>query len=126
MFAQWVFGKNQQEKVMTGSNNETLSKTFSKAVPDDISTEKRDKRLVNINILNGLSFSGAVEFLLEEGYCEENVVEKEHEECDKLFLHPYMLYDHNKQIVDEIFHAEHCMKDEDSEFKDYKSLRIRQ
>ncbi|WP_251577851.1 hypothetical protein [Paenibacillus sp. MER TA 81-3] len=82
-------------------------------------------KLVNINILNGLSFFGAVELLLEEGYCEESVIEKEHEEFDKLFLYPYTLYDHNKKIVDEIFRAEYCMKDEDGEFEDYKSFWTR-
>lgn len=45
-FAQWVFGKNQNEKIMTGSYNETLSTTFSKAVRDGISTEKADKNKI--------------------------------------------------------------------------------
>ncbi|UNK16994.1 hypothetical protein MNQ98_21240 [Paenibacillus sp. N3/727] len=81
--------------------------------------------MVNINILKGLSFSGAVEFLLEEGYCEENVIEEENEECDKLFLYPYTLYDNNKKNVDEIFHAEYCMKGKDGEFEDYKSFWTR-
>ncbi|WP_235775411.1 MULTISPECIES: phage terminase large subunit [Paenibacillus] len=43
MFAQWVLGKNRSEKVMTGSYNETLSTTFSKAVRDGINTLKADK-----------------------------------------------------------------------------------
>ncbi|WP_429375085.1 phage terminase large subunit [Paenibacillus sp. DS2015] len=46
MFAQWVFGKNQQEKVMTGSYNETLSTTFSKAVRNGICTEKADDNII--------------------------------------------------------------------------------
>lgn len=40
MFAQWVFGQNPHEKVMTGSYNETLSTNFSKAVRNSISEEK--------------------------------------------------------------------------------------
>lgn len=46
MFAQWVFGQNQQEKVMTGSYNETLSTTFSKAVRNGISTVKADQNVI--------------------------------------------------------------------------------
>nr|WP_217595525.1 phage terminase large subunit [Cohnella sp. GbtcB17] len=42
MFAQWVLGRNRREKVMTGSYNETLSTTFSKAVRDGIGTIKVD------------------------------------------------------------------------------------
>lgn len=43
MFTQWVFGKNKNEKVMTGSYNETLSTVFSKNVRNDIQEEKADK-----------------------------------------------------------------------------------
>ncbi|MCM3041703.1 phage terminase large subunit [Paenibacillus motobuensis] len=46
MFAQWVFGQNPQEKVMTGSYNETLSTTFSKAVRNGISTIKADPEVI--------------------------------------------------------------------------------
>lgn len=42
MFAEWVFGQNLEEKIMTGSYNETLSTTFSKAVRNGISEEKAD------------------------------------------------------------------------------------
>ena len=49
MFAQWVFGQNQEEKIMTGSYNETLSTTFSKAVRNAISEEKADKDKVVYN-----------------------------------------------------------------------------
>lgn len=43
LFAQWVFGQNIHEKIMTGSYNETLSTTFSKAVRNGIQEEKADK-----------------------------------------------------------------------------------
>ncbi|BBI32356.1 phage terminase large subunit [Cohnella abietis] len=46
MFAQWVLGKNGNEKVMTGSYNETLSTTFSKAVRDGIGTAKADENMI--------------------------------------------------------------------------------
>lgn len=42
-FVEWVLGKNNNEKVMTGSYNETLSTTFSKNVRNSISEEKADK-----------------------------------------------------------------------------------
>lgn len=42
MFAPWVFGQNPNEKVMTGSYNETLSTNFSKAVRNSIMEEKAD------------------------------------------------------------------------------------
>lgn len=43
MFTQWVFGNNKDEKVMTGSYNETLSTVFSKNVRNAIHEEKADK-----------------------------------------------------------------------------------
>ncbi|MHA6258344.1 phage terminase large subunit [Sporosarcina sp. CAU 1771] len=46
LFAQWVLGKNQQEKIMTGSYNETLSTMFSKGVRNGITEEKADETMV--------------------------------------------------------------------------------
>ena len=43
MFVEWVLGKNINEKVMTGSYNETLSTMFSKNVRNDIQELKVDK-----------------------------------------------------------------------------------
>ena len=43
LFAQWVFGQNKDEKIMTGSYNETLSTVFSKNVRNAILEEKGDK-----------------------------------------------------------------------------------
>ena len=40
LFAQWVFGKNPSEKIITGSYNEQLSTTFSRGVRNDISERK--------------------------------------------------------------------------------------
>ena len=37
---EWIFGQNNQEKVMTGSYNETLSGTFAKSVRDTIASER--------------------------------------------------------------------------------------
>lgn len=43
LFTEWVFGKNINEKVMTGSYNETLSTTFSKSVRNAIMEVKADE-----------------------------------------------------------------------------------
>ena len=42
LFVEWVLGNNQNEKIMTGSYNETLSTTFSKNVRNSIMEEKAD------------------------------------------------------------------------------------
>lgn len=56
MFTQWVFGKNQNEKVITGSYNETLSTTFSKNVKNAIQEVKGDKdKIVFTDIFPGVS-----------------------------------------------------------------------
>lgn len=46
LFTEWVFGKNIHEKVMTGSYNETLSTTFSKAVRNAIQEQKADEDII--------------------------------------------------------------------------------
>lgn len=73
MLVQWVLGKNQQEKVMTGSYNETLSTTFSKAVRNGIMTEKADAdRIIFSDIFPGVRIKkgdGAMNlWSLEGGY----------------------------------------------------------
>ncbi len=42
LLAQWVYGQDKTVKIMTGSYNETLSSTFSKAVRNGIQEEKAD------------------------------------------------------------------------------------
>ena len=43
LFVEWVLGKNQNEKIMTGSYNETLSTMFIKNVRNSIQEEKADQ-----------------------------------------------------------------------------------
>ncbi len=43
LFSQWVFGEDRTQKIMTGSYNETLSKTFARSVRNGISERKGDK-----------------------------------------------------------------------------------
>lgn len=51
MFAQWIFGKNVNEKIITGSYNETLSTSFSRNVRDSITERKGDlERIVYSDI----------------------------------------------------------------------------
>lgn len=46
LFVEWLLGKNPNEKIMTGSYNETLSTTFSKTVRNDIQAIKADRNKV--------------------------------------------------------------------------------
>ena len=43
LFAQWIFGKNPSEKIITGSYNEQLSTTFSRGVRNAILERKASK-----------------------------------------------------------------------------------
>lgn len=43
MFVQWLLGRDNTTKIMTGSYNETLSTTFSKAVRNAIQETKADE-----------------------------------------------------------------------------------
>lgn len=43
LFVEWVLGRNQNEKIMTGSYNETLSTMFSKNVRNSIQEVKADQ-----------------------------------------------------------------------------------
>jgi len=43
---EWILGINPQEKIMTGSYNETLSGTFAKSVRDTIASEKTEGVIV--------------------------------------------------------------------------------
>ncbi len=45
MFVQWLFGRDNTKKVMTGSYNETLSTVFSKNVRNAILEEKADETI---------------------------------------------------------------------------------
>lgn len=73
LFVEWVLGKDQTAKVMTGSYNETLSTMFSKNVRNDIQEEKADEnRIVFSDIFPGVRIKqgdGAMNlWSLEGGY----------------------------------------------------------
>jgi len=72
-FVEWVLGKNQNEKIMTGSYNETLSTMFSKGVRNTIQESKADKyKPVFSDVFTGVNIKrgdGAMNlWSLEEGY----------------------------------------------------------
>jgi predicted phage terminase large subunit-like protein len=46
LFTQWILGKDPKIRIMTGSYNETLSKTFSKNVRNKIQEKKANKDIV--------------------------------------------------------------------------------
>ena len=56
LFVEWVLGKDQSQKIMTGSYNETLSTTFSKNVRNDIQEVKADAdKIVFSDVFPGVS-----------------------------------------------------------------------
>ncbi len=73
LFVEWVFGKNNAEKVMTGSYNEKLSTTFSKNVRDGIGEIKASSnKIIYTDIFPGIRIkrgdSAAKLWSLEGGY----------------------------------------------------------
>lgn len=73
LFVEWVLGKNQKEKIMTGSYNETLSTMFSKNVRNSIQEEKADiDKIIYSDIFPGVkikSGDGAMNlWSLENGH----------------------------------------------------------
>lgn len=55
LFVEWLLGRNHNEKIMTGSYNETLSTTFSKNVRNAIQEEKADNdKIIYSDIFPGV------------------------------------------------------------------------
>lgn len=56
LFVEWLLGRNHNEKIMTGSYNETLSTTFSKNVRNAIQEEKTDiNKIIYSDIFPGVA-----------------------------------------------------------------------
>lgn len=73
LFVEWVLGRDHDAKIMTGSYNETLSTTFSKAVRNSIQEEKADAdKIVYSDVFPGVAIKqgdGAMNlWSLEGGY----------------------------------------------------------
>lgn len=52
--------------------------------------------IVELSFLSLLSYKGAVDLLLQEGYVEGKEVERQDSIYDRIFLYPYILYDDKK------------------------------
>lgn len=74
--------------------------------------------MIILNILQGLSFSAGEKMLLEEGYIEEECIEKDDNIYDRIFLYPYCLYDMQGKQIDCIYFAEYCNYVIDGEYID--------
>lgn len=80
--------------------------------------------MVDLKILNGLSFIGAEKYIIEAGYIECECIKKNSGECDVICLYPYILYDENNYIIDKVYHSEYCMIDADGDLNDFKTEGI--
>lgn len=74
--------------------------------------------IITLPFLKSLSFKGARDLLLQEGYVEETVIEKHSPACDRQYLYPYVLYSSDGEILDTIFYVECCNRVIDEEYAD--------
>ena len=70
-------------------------------------------------IIKNLSFHSGERYLLDEGYVEEECIERDDKIYDKVFIFPYVLYDESGKMVDRIgsfeygYHGKPPLDDED-------------
>lgn len=81
--------------------------------------------MVDLYILEGLSFSGAELYLEEAGYVLEDRQCQDSEECDVLIVYPYYLYDEKKRIIDKVGYAEYCNIDYNGEMDEFRCKWIK-
>ena len=81
--------------------------------------------MVDLKILEGLSFHGAEQYLIESGYEQKETLNIDSDKCDVLEVYPYFLYDDCRNIIDKVGHAEYCMIDTDGELDDFECKWIR-
>ena len=81
--------------------------------------------MVDLKILEGLSFQGAERFLIESGYAQGETLRFDSDECDVIMVYPYLLHDNNENIIDKVGHAEYCIIDSDNELNDFMCKWIR-
>ena len=74
--------------------------------------------ILALSFLEALSFNGAEDLLLQEGYVVETVIEKQDFTCDRKFLYPHVLYNSKKEKIDCVFYAEYCNQVVDDEYID--------
>ncbi len=78
--------------------------------------------MVTMDILNGLSLSAGRKLLSEEGYTEDECIEKDDITYDRLFLYPYLPKDENGNIIDTVYRAEYCNQVVDDEYSDGRMM----
>ena len=81
--------------------------------------------MVDLKILEGLSFYGAEQYLIESGYEQKEALNLDSDECDAIEIYPYYLYDDCGNIIDKVGHAEYCMIGSDGELDDFACKWIR-
>lgn len=74
--------------------------------------------IITLPFLETLPFNGARNLLLQEGYVEEAVLERQSPVCDRQYLYPYMLCSSDREILDTIFYVECCNRVIDEEYAD--------
>ena len=74
--------------------------------------------ILALSFLEELSYKDADNLLLQEGYVEEKVIEKQDSTCDRKFLYPHVLYNSENERVDCIFYVEYCNQVVDDEYID--------
>ena len=76
----------------------------------------RDDKMVVFSIFEKVG--NKEEFLLQEGYVKEPVIEQPVVGYDRKFIYPYVLYDDQKKKMDCIFYIEYCNYVVDDEYVD--------
>ena len=71
-----------------------------------------------LSFFKALSYTGARNLLLQEGYVEETKSEARDASCGRTFLYPYVLYDGQKRTLDCIYYMEYCRWVRDEEYLD--------
>lgn len=74
--------------------------------------------MINFSVFEKMGgFRNKEEFLMQEGYIKESVIEQTTVGYDRRFLYPYVLYYNNKKI-DCIYYVEYCNYVVDDEYTD--------
>lgn len=74
--------------------------------------------ILSLAFLEGLSYTGARNLLLQEGYVEEAEFEEPDVSCGRKFRYPYVLYDSRKRKIDCIYYTEYCVPVMDVSYTD--------
>lgn len=73
--------------------------------------------IINLSFINDLSYIGAYNLLLQEGYVEETSIEED-EIFNKKCITPFSLYNNQGQKIDCIYYIEYCNEVIDTQYVD--------